>query len=49
MALVVSDKPAFDFWHGSSGNQIFSTLGILAFGVLANYLINKPAPNLEES
>jgi cyanoexosortase A len=50
MALVVSDEPAFDFWHGSSGNQIFSTLGILIFGFLANYLINKPdEPKLEES
>jgi cyanoexosortase A len=50
MALVVSDRPAFDFWHGSSGNQIFSTIGILAFGLLANYLITKPdEPRLEES
>lgn len=49
MALVVSDKPAFDFWHGDQGNQIFSTLGILGFGVLANFLINKPHPKIEES
>jgi len=49
MAIVVSDKPTFDFWHGDQGSQIFSTIGILLFGVLANYLINRPEPKFEES
>lgn len=54
MAIVVADKPAFKFWHGDEGNQIFSTAGILLFGILANYLFNIPKddpdePTLEES
>ncbi len=30
LAVVVSDQAAFDFWHGSEGNQIFS---LIAFSI----------------
>jgi cyanoexosortase A len=51
MALVVADKPNFEFWHGASGNQIFSTIGVLIFGFLCNFLHDfpKPKPEIAES
>lgn len=38
MAVVVSNQAAFDYWHGSDGNQIFSTLSILLFGLFCHSL-----------
>jgi cyanoexosortase A len=49
MALIVADKPNFEFWHGHTGSQVFSTIGILVFGLLANYLITKADTTVRES
>lgn len=38
MAVVVSDQKTFDYWHGAEGNQIFSTIAILIFGLLCHFL-----------
>lgn len=34
IATVVANQEAFNYWHGASGNQIFSTSSILLFGLL---------------
>jgi cyanoexosortase A len=38
MALVVKDKPAFEYWHGSQGGDIFTVLTFLAFGGVILFL-----------
>lgn len=43
MAVVVSDQEAFHYWHGSEGNQIFSTISILIFGLLCRFLLQSLA------
>ena len=39
MAVVVSDRQAFDYWHNEPGNQIFSTIAIFLFGLLCHFLL----------
>lgn len=39
MAVVVSNHEAFHYWHGGEGNQIFSTVSILIFGLLCRFLL----------
>lgn len=39
MAVVVSNQQVFDYWHGPQGNQIFSTISILLFGLFCRILI----------
>ncbi|MFN6224152.1 MAG: cyanoexosortase A system-associated protein [Dolichospermum sp.] len=34
IALVVTDKPAFNYWHGSQGGDIFALLSFLLFGII---------------
>jgi exosortase/archaeosortase family protein len=38
IALVVTDKPAFDYWHGSQGGDFFTILTFLAFGAVILFL-----------
>ena len=38
MAVVVSNQELFHYWHGSQGNQIFSSIAILTFWVLCYFL-----------
>ncbi|MTJ34096.1 archaeosortase/exosortase family protein [Dolichospermum sp. UHCC 0260] len=45
MALVVTDKPTFDYWHGSQGGDIFTVLTFLAFGAVILFL----SPNHQTS
>ncbi len=40
LALVVDDYDKFHYWHGDSGNQIFSTTSILVFGYFSKFLID---------
>ncbi len=44
--LANGQEDAFRFWHGpgAPGNQIFSTLTIVVFGLLANLGLEQPAP-----
>lgn len=39
IASVVSNQEAFNYWHGAEGNQIFSTISILLFGLLCHFLL----------
>lgn len=39
MVTVVTNQELFHYWHGSPGNQIFSTISILIFGLLCRCLI----------
>lgn len=32
MAVVVNDQPVFDYWHGTTGSNIFTSAGLLLFG-----------------
>ena len=47
MTLLVANynHQGFEYWHGESGNQIFSTISILAFGFVCHWILmqNKPA------
>lgn len=45
LAVVVSNKQTFDFWHGPVGNEIFSTGAILIFGGVGNWLLQPPPPS----
>ncbi|MDM3848115.1 MAG: cyanoexosortase A system-associated protein [Aphanizomenon gracile PMC638.10] len=38
IALVVTDKPAFNYWHGSQGGDIFALLSFLLFGTTILFL-----------
>lgn len=39
MVAVVSNQEVFNYWHGPEGNQIFSTISILSFGLLCRHLL----------
>ncbi|MBO3458906.1 cyanoexosortase A [Aetokthonos hydrillicola Thurmond2011] len=43
MVLLVasSNKEAFEFWHGQPGNEVFSTLSILAFGYFCHFILRE--------
>ncbi|MBD1908079.1 cyanoexosortase A [Funiculus sociatus GB2-A5] len=43
MAVLVasSNQQAFEYWHGSEGNQIFSTISILVFGILCQLFLHE--------
>lgn len=50
MAVFVSNKEVFDYWHGPEGNQIFSTTSILLFGLFCRFLRSPDelaSPNVE--
>lgn len=55
IVTVISNRPAFDYWHSSPGNQIFSTVAIFLFGFLCRYfhssneLSNQESRKLNES
>lgn len=38
ISTVISDPVAFNYWHGSEGNQIFSSISLLIFGLLCGFL-----------
>lgn len=38
LAVVVSDRAAFDYWHGSEGNQIFSLIAFSTWIVAAHFI-----------
>lgn len=39
IATMVSNQEAFNYWHGPEGNQIFSTISILIFGLFCRLLL----------
>ncbi|MEH2459303.1 cyanoexosortase A [Nostoc sp.] len=46
MTLLVanSNHQGFEYWHGESGNQIFSTISILAFGFVCHWILMQKKP-----
>lgn len=40
MAIVVSDPPAFEYWHGPQGGELFSTVAILLYGLFCQSLLS---------
>lgn len=41
LTLLIPDPSRFDYWHGSSGDQIFSTLAIVIFSAYAYWMLEK--------
>ena len=41
LTLLLPNKDTFDYWHGSEGAQIFSTLSIMIFSFFCHLLIKK--------
>jgi cyanoexosortase A len=48
LALVVSDRPAFEYWHGAEGAGIFSTTTVVVFGILCQKIIENNPKKLEQ-
>lgn len=46
MTLLVADSnhQGFEYWHGESGSQIFSTISILAFGFVCHWILIEKKP-----
>ena len=41
LTLLISDRTQFDYWHGSQGSQIFSTLAIVIFSGFCYWIVQK--------
>ncbi len=41
LTLLIPDRVKFDYWHGSDGSQIFSTLGIVIFSGYCYWLLEQ--------
>ncbi|MFM2431614.1 MAG: hypothetical protein RLZZ511_2827 [Cyanobacteriota bacterium] len=41
MASLIQYPEAFDYWHGSAGGQIFSTIGLVCFALLCRHYLEK--------
>lgn len=41
LLVAASNHQAFNYWHGEPGNQIFSTISILAFGFLCHWILKE--------
>ncbi|MDR9404346.1 MAG: cyanoexosortase A system-associated protein [Halothece sp. Uz-M2-17] len=46
LAVVVSDQAAFDYWHGSEGNQIFSLIAFSIWIIAVNFIYENHDHNL---
>ena len=51
LTLVIPEQATFDYWHGTEGSQIFSTLAIMIFSGFAYWLLNRdglldPSPKI---
>lgn len=44
MALVVTDKAAFHYWHGVQGGDLFSFLALFSFGAVVLFISPNPIP-----
>jgi cyanoexosortase A len=44
LTLAVPDPSLFDYWHGSEGTQIFSTLSIIIFFCFCYPVLKEPKP-----
>lgn len=46
LAVVVSDEAAFDYWHGSQGNQIFSLIAFSIWMIAVHFVYENHDNNL---
>jgi cyanoexosortase A len=52
LTLAIPNPPRFDYWHGDSGSQIFSTIGMMIFAIFCHWMLKQQelkqqlAPNL---
>jgi exosortase/archaeosortase family protein len=57
LATIVTYPQTFDYWHGKSGNQIFTVIAIVVFGLMnlelidqvSNLKLQEVLPNLDHS
>lgn len=45
LTLLIPEQAKFDYWHGSSGSQIFSTLGIFIFSGFCYWIMQRQELN----
>jgi cyanoexosortase A len=45
LTLMIPEPAKFDYWHGSSGAQIFSTLAIVIFAGFCYWIVEYQKPN----
>lgn len=41
LTLAIPNKPRFDYWHGDSGSQLFSTIGIIIFAAFCQWMLQQ--------
>lgn len=41
LTLLLPEEAKFDYWHGSNGSQIFSTLAIVIFSIFCHSMLKK--------
>ena len=41
LTLIIPEQATFDYWHGTEGSQIFSTLAIMIFSGFAYWILNR--------
>lgn len=41
LTLLLPEQAKFDYWHGSDGAQIFSTIGIVLFSFFCHFVLTK--------
>ncbi|WP_086758623.1 cyanoexosortase A [Nostoc sp. 106C] len=44
LLVAASNDQGFKYWHGEPGNQIFSTISILAFGFICHWILKEKKP-----
>jgi cyanoexosortase A len=44
LLVAASNHQGFKYWHGEPGNQIFSTISILAFGFVCHWILKEKKP-----
>lgn len=44
LLVAASNHQEFNYWHGEPGNQIFSTISILAFGFICHWILKEKKP-----
>lgn len=44
MVSAIDHRPTFEYWHGESGGQIFSTVAIGIFAYLSHRFLEEPQP-----
>lgn len=49
LAVIVSDKEAFEYWHFGEGSLIFSMIAVLLFGIFCWFFILREPPQKQES